>query len=43
MNKSMSQMQSSFLKASWFKNEIYMSRITLKDEHARALFKLPDG
>lgn len=42
MNKSMSQAQS-YLKASWFKNEIYISRITLKDEHMRALFKLPDG
>lgn len=39
----MSQIQFSFLKASWFKNEIYITRTTLKDKHERALSKLPDG
>lgn len=39
----MSQIQFSFLKESWLKNEIYITGITLKDEHEMALSKLPDG
>lgn len=38
----MSQMTASFLKASWFKNEIYIyiSRITPKYEHMKGSFQI---